>query len=126
MQHPEGNMQTIEIGQRVGRNQATMMRIFHCGMQEETTNRWDQSHPPSCTIVHDDRWIVCLSAIDRTATSRTIAQHIQSVTHHLVFACTIRRRLQQSEMLARCPLLRLPLTGNHRRLRPQWCDEQRT
>ncbi|GFT84705.1 transposable element Tcb1 transposase [Trichonephila clavipes] len=40
-------------------------------------------------------------------------------------ARTIQRRLQQSGLSARCPLLGLPLTQNHRRLRRQWCDERR-
>ncbi|GFT29493.1 transposable element Tcb1 transposase [Trichonephila clavipes] len=40
-------------------------------------------------------------------------------------AGTIRRRLQQSGLSARRPLLGLPLTQNHRRLRRQWCDERR-
>ncbi|GFT31588.1 transposable element Tcb1 transposase [Trichonephila clavipes] len=38
---------------------------------------------------------------------------------------TIRRRLLQSGHSARCPLLFLPLTQNHRSLRRQWCDERR-
>ncbi|GFW94849.1 transposable element Tcb1 transposase [Trichonephila clavipes] len=38
---------------------------------------------------------------------------------------TIRHRLQQSGLSARRPLLGLPLTQNHRRLRHQWCDERR-
>ncbi|GFU76085.1 transposable element Tcb1 transposase [Trichonephila clavipes] len=40
-------------------------------------------------------------------------------------ARTIRRRLQQSGLPARRPLLGLPLTQNHRRLCHQWCDERR-
>ncbi|GFW56376.1 transposable element Tcb1 transposase [Trichonephila clavipes] len=46
--------------------------------------------------------------------------------HHSVSTRTIRRRLQQSGMSSRYPLLHLPLTGNHMRLRHQCCDEQRT
>lgn len=115
-----------EIGQRVGRNQATVMRICNRWMQEGTTDRRGRSHPPRCTTARDDRHIVRMAVMDRAATSRTIAQQIQSVTHHSVSARTIRRRLQQSGMSARRPLLRLPLTGNHRRLRRQWCDERRT
>ncbi|GFT28728.1 transposable element Tcb1 transposase [Trichonephila clavipes] len=42
-----------------------------------------------------------------------------------VSARTIRRRLQQSYLSARRPLLGLPLTQNHTRLRRQWCDERR-
>ncbi|GFV96740.1 transposable element Tcb1 transposase [Trichonephila clavipes] len=62
---------------------------------------------------------------DRSVTSRTVEQHIESVTHHSVSARTIRRRLQQSGLSARRSLLGLPLTQNHRRLLRQWCDERR-
>lgn len=114
-----------EIGSRVGRNQTTVMRICDRWMQEGTTDRRVRSHPPQCTTSRDDRQIVRMAVTDRSVTSRTIAQHIQSVTHHPVSARTIRRRLQQSGLSARRPLLRLPLTQNHRRLRRQWCDERR-
>ncbi|GFX10689.1 transposable element Tcb1 transposase [Trichonephila clavipes] len=36
----------------------------------------------------------------------------------------IRRRLQESGLSARRPLLGLPLTQNHRRLCYQWCNER--
>ncbi|GFS57666.1 putative DD41D transposase [Trichonephila clavipes] len=65
-----------------------------------------------------------MSVIDHTATSRIIAQQIKSITHHSVSTSTIRRRLQQSEMSARRPLLRLSLTGNHRHVRRQRRDER--
>ncbi|GFV68061.1 transposable element Tcb1 transposase [Trichonephila clavipes] len=66
-----------------------------------------------------------MGVTDRSVTSRTIAQHIESVTHHSVSARTIRRRLQQSGLSARRPLLGLPLTQNHRRLRLQLCNGRR-
>ncbi|GFU23496.1 transposable element Tcb1 transposase [Trichonephila clavipes] len=68
-----------EIGSRVGRNQTTVMQICDCWMQEGTTDRRGQSHPPQCTTSLEDRR----------------------------------------------PLLGLPLTQNHRRLRRQRCDERR-
>ncbi|KFM62380.1 Transposable element Tcb1 transposase, partial [Stegodyphus mimosarum] len=114
-----------EIGSRVGRNQTTVMRICDRWMQEGTTDRCVRSHPPQCTTSCVDRNIVRMAVTDRSVTSRTIAQHIQSVTHHPVSARTIRRRLQQSGLSARRPLFRLPLTQNHRRLRRQWCNERR-
>ncbi|GFV52229.1 transposable element Tcb1 transposase [Trichonephila clavipes] len=67
-----------------------------------------------------------MAVMDRAATSRTIVQQIQSVTHHSVSVRTIRRRLQKSGMSARRPLLCSPLSGNHRRLHRQWCDERGT
>ncbi|GFS87930.1 transposable element Tcb1 transposase [Trichonephila clavipes] len=81
-----------EIGSRVGRNQKTVMRICDRWMQEDTTDRRGRSHPPQCTISCEDRQIVRIAMTDRSITSRTIAQHIDSVTHHSVSAGTIRRR----------------------------------
>ncbi|GFV96175.1 transposable element Tcb1 transposase [Trichonephila clavipes] len=78
------------------------------------------------SLYRDDRRIIPMPVMDRAATSRTMAQQIQSVTHHTVSARAIRRHLQQSGKSARRPLLHLPLTGYHRRLRHQWCDKQWT
>ncbi|GFT58604.1 transposable element Tcb1 transposase [Trichonephila clavipes] len=114
-----------EIGSRVGRNQTTVMWICDRWMQEGTTDRRDRSHPPQCTTSHKDRQIVRMAVTDLSVASRTVAKRIESVTHHSVSARTIRRRLQQSGLSARRPLLGLPLTQNHRRLRRQWCDERR-
>ncbi|GFX91615.1 transposable element Tcb1 transposase [Trichonephila clavipes] len=66
-----------------------------------------------------------MTVTDCSVTSRTVAQNIESVTHHSVYTRTIRRRLQQRGLSARRPLLGLPLTQNHRLLRRQWCDEIR-
>ncbi|GFS51194.1 transposable element Tcb1 transposase [Trichonephila clavipes] len=66
-----------------------------------------------------------MTVTNHSVPSRTVAQHIEFVTHHSVSAHTIRRRLQQSGLSPRRPLLGLPLTLNHSRLRCQWCDERR-
>ncbi|GFV43992.1 transposable element Tcb1 transposase [Trichonephila clavipes] len=94
-------------------------------MQKGTVDRRGQSHPPQCTTSRKDRQIVRLAVTDLSVTSRTIAQHIESVKHHSVSARTIRRRLQQSGLSAKRPLLGLPLMQNHRRLRHQWCKKRR-
>ncbi|GFX92473.1 transposable element Tc1 transposase [Trichonephila clavipes] len=101
------------------------MRICDRWMQEGTTGRRGRSHPLQCSTSREDRQIVRMAVTNRSVTSRTIAQHIESVTHYPVSACTIRRRLQQSGLSARRALLCLPLTQNHRHLRRQWCDERR-
>ncbi|GFU55937.1 uncharacterized protein TNCV_3971871 [Trichonephila clavipes] len=60
------------------------MRICERWMQEGTTDRHGRSHPPQCTTSCEDRQIVPITVTDRPVTSRTIAQHIESVTHHSV------------------------------------------
>ncbi|GFW80329.1 transposable element Tcb1 transposase [Trichonephila clavipes] len=114
-----------EIGSRVERNQTTVMQICDRWMLEGTTDRRGRSHPTQCNTSREDRQIVRMTVTDRSVTSRTVAQHIESVTHHSVFARTIRDCLQQSGLSTRRPLLDLPLTQNHKRLRRQWCDERR-
>ncbi|GFU92878.1 transposable element Tcb1 transposase [Trichonephila clavipes] len=94
-------------------------------MQEGTTDRRGRSHSPQCNTSRKGKQIVRMEVTDRSVTSRTIAHHIESVMLHSVSAHTIRRRLQQSGLSARRPLLGLPLTQNHRRIRHQWCDERR-
>ncbi|GFX25041.1 transposable element Tcb1 transposase [Trichonephila clavipes] len=114
-----------EIGRHVGRNQTTVMQICDRWMHEGTTDRSGHSHPPQCTTSSEGIQIVPMAVTDRSITSRTVAQHNVSVMHHSVSARTIRRRLQQSGLSARRPLLSLPLTQNHRHLHRQWCDERR-
>ncbi|GFU56059.1 transposable element Tcb1 transposase [Trichonephila clavipes] len=94
-------------------------------MQEGTTDRRGRSHSTQCTTSRGDRQIVRMAVMDCSVTSRTVARHIESVTQRSVSARTIRRRLQQSGLSARRPLLGLPLTQNHRRLYRQWSEEIR-
>ncbi|GFV01619.1 transposable element Tcb1 transposase [Trichonephila clavipes] len=102
------------------------MRICDRWMQESTTNRRGGSHHLSqCATSRENRQIARMTVTGLSVTSRTVAQHIESVSHHSVSARTIRRHLQQSGLSARRSLLGTPLTQNHRRLRRQWCDERR-
>ncbi|GFV25954.1 transposable element Tcb1 transposase [Trichonephila clavipes] len=111
------NILVEEIGSRVGRNQTTVMRICDRWMQEGTTDRRSRSHPLQCLTSREDRQIVRMTVTNRSVTSRTISQHIESETHHSVSARNIRHRLLQSGLSARRLLLGLLLTQNHRRLR---------
>ncbi|GFU13896.1 transposable element Tcb1 transposase [Trichonephila clavipes] len=82
-----------EIGSCVGRNQATVLRICDHWRQEGTTDRRGRSHPFQCTTSCENRQIVRMAMTDRSVTSRTIAHHIESGTHHSVSTRTFRRRL---------------------------------
>ncbi|GFV28419.1 transposable element Tcb1 transposase [Trichonephila clavipes] len=86
-------MARVKIGSRVGRNQTTVMRIYDHWMQEGMTDRRGRSHPPQCTTSREDRQIGRMAVMDRSVISRTLAQHVESATHHLVSARTIRGRL---------------------------------
>ncbi|GFU69330.1 transposable element Tcb1 transposase [Trichonephila clavipes] len=93
-------------------------------MQEGTMDQRGRLHPPQGTTSNEDRQIGRMAVTDRSVTSRTLAPHIESETHHSESARAIRCRLQQSGLSAILPMLGLPLTKNHRRLNLQWCDEK--
>ncbi|GFU53670.1 transposable element Tcb1 transposase [Trichonephila clavipes] len=88
------------------------MQICDRWMQEGTTDRRGQSHSSQCTTSREDRKIVRIAVTNRSVTSRTVAQYIESVTHHSVSARTNRHCLQQSGLSARRTLFGLPLTLN--------------
>ncbi|GFU87911.1 transposable element Tcb1 transposase [Trichonephila clavipes] len=75
-----------KTGCRVGRNQTTVMRIIYRWMKEATMDRRGRSHPLQCTTSREDRQIMRMAVAGRSVTPRTIAQHIESVTHHSVSA----------------------------------------
>ncbi|GFX55863.1 hypothetical protein TNCV_1427251 [Trichonephila clavipes] len=77
-------------------------------MQEETTDKRSRWHQPCSATDRDHRDCALGSVMDGAAASRSIAKKIQSVTSLSVYACTIRRRFQQSGIPEKRPLLRLP------------------
>ncbi|GFW39423.1 HTH_38 domain-containing protein [Trichonephila clavipes] len=54
-----------EIGRRVGRNQATVLRICDRWRQKGMTDRRGRSHPPHCTTSREDKQIVRMAVTDR-------------------------------------------------------------
>ncbi|GFW70663.1 transposable element Tcb2 transposase [Trichonephila clavipes] len=81
--------------------QQLLDNVVQSMVQKGTTDGRGRSHPPQCTISREYRQIVSTAVTDRSVTSRTAAQDIESVTHHSVSVLTIRRRLQQSGLSAR-------------------------
>ncbi|GFT92593.1 transposable element Tcb1 transposase [Trichonephila clavipes] len=78
-------------------------------MQYGTTDRRGRSHPPQCATSREDRQNFHMAVTNISVTSRTIAHHIESVTHHSESVHTIPHHLQQRGPSARRPLLGLPL-----------------
>ncbi|GFT67795.1 transposable element Tcb1 transposase [Trichonephila clavipes] len=62
-----------EIGSRVGRNQASVIRICDHWLQDGTTDRRGRLHPLQYTTSRKDRQIVRMTVTDRSVTSRTVA-----------------------------------------------------
>ncbi|GFV29427.1 transposable element Tcb1 transposase [Trichonephila clavipes] len=76
-------------------------------------------------VAHPDCGLSSREIGSRVGRNQTTVMRICDRWMQDVSARTIRRRLQQSGLSAKCPLLGRPLSQNHRRLRHQWCDERR-
>ncbi|GFW12705.1 HTH_Tnp_Tc3_2 domain-containing protein [Trichonephila clavipes] len=77
MHYQSGDMQIIRISEKT-------IRICDRWMQKATTDRRGRSHPPQFTTSRENRQIVCMAVTNRSVSSRTIAHHIESVTHQMV------------------------------------------
>ena len=102
-----------DIDSRVGRNPTSVIRICDRWMQEGKTDRRVRPHPPQCPTSRDDRQIERMAVTDRSATSRTIAQCFQSVTHLFAYHST--------PFTAEWSVRKTSIASStHRRLRRQW------
>ena len=121
----EGGFSYRAIAARVQRNSSTVMREWKQWTDENRTTRKSGSGRRNVTSACDDRHLVRMVRMDRTASSRELAAHWATATGVALSASSIRRRLLRCGLRARTPLYRIPLTRNHRRLRLQWAHAHR-
>ena len=66
-----------------------------------------------------------MAVTDRTASSTVLSRRWSAATGLDLSTSTVRRRLLRAGLVARIPMLRLPLSRDHQRLRLQWAREHR-
>ena len=81
--------------------------------------------PCNVTTARDDRHLVRMAVTDRTASSTLLNRCWSTATGLDLYASTVRCRLLRAGLVARMSLLRLPLSRDQQRLRPQWARERR-
>ncbi|MBJ5579765.1 hypothetical protein JGG64_23155 [Salmonella enterica subsp. enterica serovar Derby] len=89
MAYRDSGLSYREIGARVGRHPATVMRVWNRWVQEGRTDRRAQSLQPRHTTDREDRHVVRRALTDRTATSRTLAQELGCVAQQPLSVRTI-------------------------------------
>ncbi|GFV01438.1 transposable element Tcb2 transposase [Trichonephila clavipes] len=83
---------------------------------EHRTTRKTCSERRKVTSARDDRHLLRMVVNDHTASSRQLAACLSAATGVLMSALSICRRLLHHRLRAKVPLIRIPLTANHRRL----------
>ena len=79
-----------------------------------------RSGTPSVTSARDDQYIVTCALRQRTLNSRRLREQFRAGTNIIVSDQTIRNRLHARNLRARRPVVRQPLTRQHRLARQQW------
>ena len=72
------------------------------------------------TSARDDQYIVTCALCQRTLNSRRLREQFRAGTNINVSDQTIRNRLHARNLRARRPVVRQPLTRQHRIARQQW------
>ncbi|GFT19354.1 transposable element Tcb2 transposase [Trichonephila clavipes] len=80
---------------------------------------------PRTTTAGDDRYIILQAIRGRRQSASVIAQQLSTATGRQVSRFTVARRLHKGGLLAHRPERCLPLKGDHRRHRLQWCREHK-
>ncbi|GFU47847.1 transposable element Tc1 transposase [Trichonephila clavipes] len=122
----EAGLSYRAVAARVQRNISTIMRVSKQWTDEGWTARKSGSGPRNATSAPDDRRLVRMAQMDRTASSRQLAAQWSTATGVSLCASSIQRRLLQRGLRARIPLYRIFLTQNHRPLRLQWMTGSRS
>ncbi|GFT50010.1 HTH_Tnp_Tc3_2 domain-containing protein [Trichonephila clavipes] len=89
----------MKIGSLVGRNQTTVMRYVTVGYKRGYDEPTWSIALPQCTTSREDRQTVRMAVKDPLR-SRTVAQHIESITHHSVSARTFDAVYSRVELLS--------------------------
>ncbi|GFX45807.1 transposable element Tc1 transposase [Trichonephila clavipes] len=118
----EAGLSYRAVAARVQRNSSTIMRV---SKQWTDEGRKSGSGPQNVTSAPDDRRLVRMAQMDRTA-SRKLAAQWSTATGVSLCASSIQRRLLQRGLHARIPLYRIPLTQNHCHLRLHWVNVHRS
>lgn len=114
-----------EIAARVRKNANTVMRTCRQWTEDVFTHCRDGSGAHMAMSESEDWHLLLMAETNRTAASTTLAQQWRMVTNQAMSASTVPRRMLPRGLVARRPLLRLPLTPNHSRQRLQWYLERR-
>ena len=101
----------------------TVIHVWNQWREEGRTPRQAGTGPCNVITTQDDRHLVCMAMMDRTASSTVLSRHWSTAMGLDLSASTVCHRLLRAGLVARMPLHRLPLSRYHQHRRLQWAHE---
>ena len=126
----EASLSYHDIAARIEHAAMTVMHVWNKWREEGRTQIRAGTGPRNVTTAQDDRHLVHMAVMDRTASSTVLSRRWSTAMD--LSACTVCYHLLRAGLVARMPLLRLLLSRDHQCLRLQrardrrhWCAEWR-
>ena len=108
-----------------GHAATTVMHVWNQWREEGCTQRQAGNGPHNVTTAREDRHLVHMSMMNRTASSTVLDRCWSTATGLDLSASTVHCCLLRAGLVAHIPLHELPLSRDHQRIRLQWAGERR-
>ncbi|GFU30738.1 transposable element Tcb2 transposase [Trichonephila clavipes] len=121
----EGRTVTSVAAKKSGIKKSVVSRAWTAFQTTGTTVRKVGGGRSRTTTAGDDRYIILQAKRGRRQSASVIAQQLSTATGRQVSRFTVARRIHKGGLFTRRPERCLPLKGNLRRHRLQWCREHK-
>ena len=119
----EAGLSLSEVARRTQRGKATVHRWWQRYLVSGRCERVKGSGRPRKSTARDDRYLTLLARRERFWTGKRYRQQWFNACNVNCSVRTVYRRLLKSKLRSHKPLVRIPLSPQHRRLRVQWCRD---
>lgn len=120
----EGGVSFREIGRRLNRNHSTVLRCWNAWIAEQAEARRPGSGASRKTTPRKDFLLKHLSMRHRFESATVVAQEWWTAIGRQTSLRTVYNRMESLGFRSYRPLLKLPLTLEHRTARLAWCRER--
>jgi IS30 family transposase len=117
----EAGLPFREIARRLGRSNSTIIQAWRAWSNEGSERRRRGSGRPRITNERQERRLRRLASVNPFEKHRSVEATWRAVLERQVSMQTIYRRIRSYDLALYRPIVRLPLTAEHRVARLEWC-----
>lgn len=116
----QAGLSNRQVAVNLNRDHRIIDHLWNRYIQTGSVSDRPRAGRPRVTTARDDQYLVTCALRQRTLNSRRLREQLRAGANVNVSDQTIRNRLHERNLAARRPVVRQPLTRQHRRLRRQW------
>ncbi|GFU97452.1 transposable element Tcb1 transposase [Trichonephila clavipes] len=113
----------LEVSEELGIAQSVISRLWRRFKDQGNVSRCYSTGRPQVTTPNEERYLAVTDKRSRRSTASDLSRQLSSATRTTVSRQTVYRRLGHIVLRARRPVIYVPLTATHCRLRLTWSRE---